>query len=63
MIEKAEQELGARNRNDSLQVLFEQAKRIEDLENAQNSGPTMEQYESLLNRVEQLEASLQDNSY
>ena len=29
MIEKAEQELGARNRNDSLQVLFEQAKRIE----------------------------------
>ena len=29
MIEKAEKELGARNRNDSLQVLFEQAKRIE----------------------------------
>ena len=29
MIEKAEHELGARNRNDSLQVLFEQAKRIE----------------------------------
>ena len=29
MIEKAEQELGARNRDDSLQVLFEQAKRIE----------------------------------